>query len=749
VRSLPTTLFFAALAAIMPASSSFAQSTRTSPDLDPSRLVADQLASLRSDMVAPGPNQDVRDAAARRLLSIGTAEARNAVRAALLDPANTAARLAAVRAVAEDLPPDPEFVDVLFVLLSPDLPKPITDAAAAALGNYKLEPDVSRRLVDLSTPLKPEAQRLIAIRALSSQIEKRAAEQLVLLTQDPSPVVAAAATDAVRTFASSPLDSPTDWWKTQSDHTDERFRLETLAARSAKSESEVRRGEETYQELRRSVLATITSAPREQRGAVLLVSLQSKREAVRLIAVTQAYEFATTGDLPDDARPAIRDLIADAKPEIRLVAARTIAVLNDGEAFADIARQVAVESDARVRAELARTLGPMGNLDGLPLLRWLLDDSSTPVVTAAAGSIARLAPLAAQQDPASAAELAIRLQAVLQTKTGADARLRESLLEALVPLKQRSMLATFKSILTANPRVSETSRRLAAAGLGAIGEPETAAILVEAMRDLDGSAAVRGEAARAIGMVSTTFENAEAIYRAMARETDPGVAAIEWTTIKSLLSKAPREQLERWPELPLIANDDSRRLDVDRALLDLAVAAKHFDLQTFYQQRIGDTLMRMGDAAEAKQDVATARQRFSDATTQYEAALKLTREKGGPSMRVDTLVTNMVRSMLRARNYADAVKFAANELSAPNGSRFQDIVGPEFKLEAERLADPNRANQLDDALNLVKEAMAMSPQLAPMYRGHLIEVQRGVESRQQEKNELAYPDFWQALAMVP
>ena len=696
-------------------------------------------------MVAAGPNQDVRDAAARRLLSIGTAKARASVRDALLDPGNAAARLAAVRAVAEDLPPDPEIVDVLFVLLTPDVARPITDAAVTALGNYKLEPDVSRRLIELSTSLKPDAQRLIAIRALSSQIEKRAAEQLVLLTQDPSPVIATAANDAIRTFASSPLDSPADWWKTQADYTEERFRLETLAARSAKFESEVRRGEDTYQELRRSVLAAITSAPREQRGVVLRMSLQSKREAVRMIAVTQAYEFATTGDLPDDARPAIRELIADAKPEIRLLAARTVTVLNDGEAFAGIARQVAVESDARVRVELTRALGPMGNLDALPLLRWLLDDASSPVVTAAAGSIARLAPLAAQQDPTSAAELAIRLQAVLQTRT-ADARLRDSLLEALVPLKQRSMLSTYKSILTANPKVSESTRRLAAAGLGAIGEPETAAILVEAMRDLDGSAAVRGEAARAIGMVSTTFENAEAIYRAMARETDPGVVAIEWETIKSLLVRAPKEQLAGWPQKPLIANNDSRLLDVYTALVQSFSKDGAFDEQTHYQEAIGNTLMRMGETAERAQDIATARQRFSGATEQYRSALVIARQKGLIPMRVQTFIVNTVKSQLRARDYAAAAQFASEEIRGNN--TLQGVIGPEFKLEAERLADPNQANQLEDALSLVKAALAMSPSLADSYRGHLLEVQRGVETRRQEKNELAYPDFWQALALA-
>lgn len=747
MRSLPTRFVLATLAALMPASSLIAQPTRPSTDLEPSRIVADQLASLSHDMLEPGPNQDGRDAAARRLLAIGTSEAKNAVQAALRDPGNNPARLAAARAVADDMSPDAEFIDPLFVLLEPDVPKPLTDAAVAALGNFKLEPDVSRRLIDLCKPVKPEAQRLVAIRALSAQIEKTAAQQLVLLTQDPSPAVASAATEGVRVFASQPVDSPADWWKSMAAVADDRFRLEMLAARNAHSENEARRGEDTYQELRRSVLAAITTAPREQRGDVLLKFLRSPREAVRLIAIAQTYEFATTGDVPDMVRPAIRDLVSDPDADIRLGAAKTITALNDGDAFNTIARQVAVEPDPRVRAELARGMGPMAQLEALPLLRWLLDDTSTPVVTAASSSIARLAPLAAQQDPAGAAELAIRLQAVLQTRK-TDPRIRESLLEALVPLKQQSMLSTFAAILTANnPREPETVRRLACAGLGMIGMSQTASILVDAMRDMDGSAAVRGEAARAIGMVSTTFENAEAIYRAMAREPDANVAATEWATIKSLLPLAPPKQLASWPDLPLIKGNDARLLDVDAQLEKSAAADGDFDLQTFYLTRIGDTLMRMGEAAEAKPDVAAARQRFADATGRYQAALEITRAKNLPSSRERPLIVNMVRSELRARDYPGAVKFASDEIRREHGKEAQGWIEPEIKLEAERLADPSR-NQMDDALALIKEALAMTPPLAEMTRGHLAEVQRTVETRQHEKNELAYPDYWQALAMA-
>lgn len=726
-----------------------APTTRIGLDLDPSSIIADQTASLARDMVDPASTQEARDAAARRLLSIGTAEARSAVQAALRDPGNNPARLAAARAIADDLPADAEFIDGLFVLLESDVPKPITDAAVQAMGNYKLEPDVSRRLVELSKPARSEAQRLAAIRALGSQIEKRAAEQLVALTQDRSPTIAAAATEAVRAFASMPLGSPTDWWRTQADHPEDRFRLETLAARSARSESENRKGEETLAELRRSVVSEITAAPREQRAATLVKFLRSPREAVRQIAAGQAYDFATTGDLPDEARPVLRELISDTDAEVRRSAAHTAwQPLVDAGALPAIVRQVAVEPDPRVRLELASAMGVIGNPQAVPLLRWLLDDASPQVMTAAAGSIVKLAPQIAQTDPTAAAELAIRLQAVLQTRASADPQLRERLLEALVPLRQPSMMATFQAILTANPREPETVRAIAARGLGAIGSANVAPVLVDAMRDQDGSATVRGEAARALGSVSNTFEYAESIYRAMLAETDPRVVEIEWSTIKSLLPKAPKQQLDRWTTLPQIAGNDLRLIDLYTELERRSADAGKFDEETYYLQQLGDASMRLGEIAEKKPDPAAARSRFNDATARYERALALTREKGLSRQSIPTYIVNTVKSQLRARDYAGAAAFASNEFRGPGGKEMQGYIGPEFKLEAERLADANGANQLDDAQALIKEALGMSPALADMYRGHLVEVQQDIERRRRERNEYAWPEYMPMFAML-
>ena len=74
----------------------------------------------------------------------------------------------------------------------------------------------------------------------------------------------------------------------------------------------------------------------------------------------------------------------------------------------------------------------------------------------------------------------------------------------------------------------------------------------------------------------------------------------------------------------------------------------------------------------------------------------------------------------------------------------QGTLGPEFKLEAERLAS---ANELDDAKDLIREALAMTPALANQPRSHLIELQQIVDKRQREHNEFAIPDYLRSLAM--
>lgn len=722
-----------------------------SRDLDPGRIASAQIASLARQLTDVNADQETRDSAGRRLLSIGSAQARDVILFALKDPGNTGGRLAAARAVAESLPPDPRFIDALFVLLDAGQRREIVDAAVVALGNFKTEADVSSRLILMSGAGSPDPVRISAVRTLGHLAEKTGAKRLVELTEDPNPQVAFAAVESLQTMTSLELSNPTDWshwWAGQADRAPEAFRTSLLAARASLLEQEKRVRDDAMLELRRSIESAIASAPNGQLGEVLNGFLSSPRESIRVVAIGQAYQLATTGDLPALSRTIVRSMLSDPNREIRLQAARTISRVNDVDAFDPITQQIAVESDPAVKVELATALGVIGNIEAVPLLRQQLDAPSEAVVQAAANSLAKLGPGLAAKDPGAAAELAGRLQHMLDglPKGQAAARQREALIAALVPLAQKSMAPTFAQLLTADPREPDSIRRLAAAGLGVIGDPNTADLLADVMGDtLASSPVVRLEAINSLGRVASAFSvYADALYRRMDPkfESDAEIRQAAWGVITKLFESASRDQLAGWPDRSLIKGDAQKELKIFQSLASKAEAAKD---QVEYVQRleqIGDTYMSLAETA----DQPERDENFAQATSHFRKALDQTRAAAGPSGQVERLIESTLKSMLRGRHYNDAATFTSDLLSEPTNQQIQVIVGPTFRLEAERLAKLN--GQGDDALALIREALAIHPSLASNYVEQLRKLQQDIESGRQQKNQLGEPEVIHSLARL-
>jgi HEAT repeat protein len=718
-------------------------------ELDPARIVSGQVAALARQLVDPAIDQEIRDGAARRLISIGSAEARSAISFALKDPGNVGGRLAAARAVAEDLPPDPQFIDALFVLLDPGQRREILDAAVVALGNYKSSADVNARLIILTGAGSPDVVRIAAIRALSHHFEKNGAKRLVELTEDANPQVAFTAVEALQTLSSIQFNSAGDWsnwWRTHADQPADQFRSEMSAARVSALEQSMRQRDDAILELRRSIEAAIAGAGNGELSDVLNRYLTSPRESVRIVAVGQAYQLATTGDLPANSRAVVRTMLSDPNREIRLQSARIISRVNDVAAFDPIVQQIAIESDPAIRAELAGALGVIGNVDAVPLLKAQLEDNSASTVQAAANALAKLGPVLVEKDPRSARELSERLRALLDELPNmpVNSRQREALIAALVPLKQKSMTSMFAQMLTADPREPERIRRLAAAGLGAIGDPNSTEFLVDVMNDTIASTpAVRLEALNAVGRVADSFSlYAPALYTRMDPkfESDADIRTAAWDVITRLFSTASRDQLAGWPDKALIKGDARKELQIFQSLAAKAEAAKDQDEFIQRLEQIGDSYMALGEASvQPERD-----ENFTQATANFQKALDLTRASSGPSGQTERLIESTLKSMLRGRRYNQAAGFASGILSEPTNQQYQVVVGPAFRLEAERLF--RQGGQGDDALALIREALQISPSLASTYVEQLRQLQQDIETGRQQKNQLAVPDVIHALA---
>lgn len=286
-----------------------------------------------------------------------------------------------------------------------------------------------------------------------------------------------------------------------------------------------------------------------------------------------------------------------------------------------------------------------------------------------------------------------------------------------------------------SPREPDSIRRLAAAGLAGLADPANADLLAESLGDE--SAAVRLEIVRALGASSNDFALvAPSLYRRMdpGVERDEAVRTEAWNVLRRMLNSAPREQLAAWPELAVIRNDAAKRLVLFVALAGKAETAGDRDGQSLYLQQAGDAQMTLAQSAQQAGDSPAATARFAEATASYRQALTISRDQKR-WMVVDRLIESTLQSMLRAKDYAGATKFANELFAEANDRGYQGTVGYHFQAEAERLA--RQVGEYDEALRLIRTAVAI-PALPAQYRDHLLDIERDVIARQRERNDR----FW-------
>jgi HEAT repeat protein len=707
--------------------------------VDRGALISAQVTELQAQLSQPGEDQTRLDHAARRLLEIGGADASLSIRSALTDPGNGGARLAAVRALA-DLPDraDVSMVDPLFVLLAPDTSRTLADAAVDALSRLRSLPDVTTRLIALTTPDRSEAVRQLAIRALSSHADRKVADVLVALLQDREPSIGEAAHVALTRLAGIDRDGPAGWkaWLDErATLSDADFRIALLEAQSAQLQSRLRRSQADRQLLQRMVEAEFAAATKDQRPAFLERYLSSANPTMRVIGADFALEFAKTLDLPPTIVPLLRDHLTDTEPDVRLRSAQTIALLKDPSAFGPLSRQIVVERDPTVKAALIEAVAPTRDAQALPLLRAMLDDAASGVVIAAANGIAELAPVVVADNPLVAAEYAAKLQEIVAARfqPGNGSASRQAALAAMIEFRQRPLSRYLVELSTSRRGGSFVEpapiRRLAVRGLGRIGIPENADNIVEAMSDE--SSIVRLEALESLAQTARDFTYAEAIFRltdvaAEPRERDPAINDRAWQTLKQMFDVAPYATLSAWPER--VKADPTKRLDVLIALERLADRDAVTTARIYHLQQIGDTQVELNKPV--------------DAATSFRSALNLlSRQPNPPGQVLVSLNESLLRAYLASRQYESGTQFSSELLEQSREN--QGIVGPLLTNECETLAKTN--GRLDDARRLIDASLAIS-KLDPQFAGQLRELRTEVARRLDEQNDRLDRSLYPAVA---
>src|SRR5437773_10874224 len=339
--------------------------------------VPQQSAVLASNDSSP----QQRDEAARRLVARHTPEAIAALRAALSDLRSQEGQLAAARALAGDSDPDPTLIDPLFALL-PTANRPLNrtetelaNAAAGALAMYKSRPEVVARLSELARSKAPESVRSAAIDALGHMVDKQAAETLVRLlgNEDESDRIRAAAADALMNLtgltenAADPA-AWAKWWQANNAKSAIDFRIDVLLSRAQRLDLLQQRHHQLADETSRELTAQYQAAAQAVRDEMLLRLLASPAAELRVLGVDRLLSDKAEGrPITDAAMARLRQMVSDNDWEVRLNAAVALAQLNDKDAFEPLLAQLKQERDPRVRAKLARALGPIGEIRAVPV----------------------------------------------------------------------------------------------------------------------------------------------------------------------------------------------------------------------------------------------------------------------------------------------------------------------------------------------------------------------------------------------
>lgn len=667
----------------------------------PATLPATNPALVLPDNSATGLQ---REEAARQLLEKPTDQGRQLLLRALEDTSDQQGQLAVAKALQNAQNPDRVYLLPLRLLMTD---RTLTEAAAAALANYRHEPEALRLLINFaSSRQQRQPDRVIAIRAIGTIADKAAAEFLVslVLRDDDLPRIRNAAADALvdmtgKTENGREYPAWQAWWAANAQKSDAEWKQEIIEQQAMRYVRIRTQYEQLTGELQTILTRVYAATPPSQQTGLLLTYLRSNHPEIRRFGAMMVYSEAMAArPVAAEAIEQLRYMLSDSSRNVRLAVATALLATNDPGALDALLTQIGQERDAEVRAALAGPLAASGDLRAVPALRKMLHDPSTNAATAAAAALRDLGTVIREGNPQLARDVASELQAALEQAGNNPTSLgfREALAEALVPLRDPRMIPTLYRLLR-----ESGSTRLRWAALRALGElrdPKTADTIGRYLEDRDSD--IRHEAVRALGKTSAV-EHAEQIYQRMgAVEADISVREEAWNVLQTTFAKLPLEQLPSWSQR--FALDPAKRIVVLRATIDRLT--DQGQLASLHQQ-LGVAYMELKQPA--------------DAASQFRLAYDFYAGQDSQQMVVETLVEQYLVALLRARSYADAQVFSGKVLS--QRVAYQQTVGVVFRNEARRLSDDQR---WADVLALGEAARKITPALASRYVEEIAAMER-------------------------
>ena len=660
----------------------------------------------------PAESMRLRDQAAQRLVSRGTAEANQILFRVLSTPGQRDGQLSVAKALgswSKPTDPDPMFIEPLINLLGTDAE--LTGAASQALAAYRNSDRIRARLTQFAGNVtQPISSRTATIKAMGKLVDKRAAGSLVaLVNRDENQRIRDTAVEALiemtgLTLHGRDVQRWNVWWDENRNKSDAEWSRDLLYKNASRAGELAKRLDQVREQaLLRLIRDEAQRLPEDARGAKYVSYLQSESEDVRWATVQIVYNVVVSTapkPMPAEVNQILRGMIGDASAEVRRAVVQTLGVANDREAVAALLTQLGQEKEPEVRAAIALALGPTHDLTAIEPLLGRLDDESFSVAKAAADALGEMATVLRLPDNSplgdQVARQLVRRMRATDPGQAASAPLRQSLAQAMSRMAHASSLPTFHELINTD-REPPMVRISAYRGIGRIANPDSAGVIIDALqRERDSG--VRLEALDALGRTAGTFEFAQAIGRLLSEQAEPDTTVREkaWSVLEILLPKASERDLNFWAERfrGATENDAKRRLSVLVTLEKLLDEQKQEERLATCRQNVGETMYRLGQ--------------FEEAAGKFRLALDYwTGIQTGPRV-TDLLMQQLIDAQLRARKYADAATFATQVIQ--QNATNAEPVWWKIKGEIERL---RKSADLDNALQLI-EAVRKVP-LGPSF----------------------------------
>jgi len=668
---------------------------QTQPYVNTAEAAQQEIEQLQAVVLDRSASAQDRERAAARLLSRGRPETDRILLGILRDGFNREGQLAVARALAAAPSPNPEFIVPLADLLGD---RELTAPAAQALASYKTS-DTARQVLTRFAVLsnQPVAVRTAVIRAMGRLIDKQTAATLIdLLENDSNSLVRDAAAAALTemtglTRYGRDPQQWSRWWEANRRKPDVLWYYDLLNRSASRAAELDRRLAQVREHLMKILREDYQRLAAEERPRRLAAWLTADAEDLRLVAVQLVYDEVSVGrPVADTIFETLRAMVGDASPDVRSAVARTLGAANDPGAVDALLKQLAHEQEIDVRREIVAALGPTQDLRTVGPLLECLNDESFAVARAAADALKEKAEtLRRRENETLAARVARELLVRFRSTSNNPALLplRQSLAECMARFADPSYLTLFYSLI-GSQNETVAVRRAALRGLGVIGNPDSANMIVAALNDPD-----RGVRLDAVSALRTTaswsYANVIGERLSPAVESDPAVRERAWEVFVSLLEKAPPADLSQWAERfnrpdgsPV---DHQRRLTVLEVLEKKLEAAGQPDRLAAARQSIGETLLRLGKAEEAAA-------KFRQALNYWESV------NAGPSV-TDYLSQQFMEAALAARKYTEAAAFATRAIQR-NGANAA-VLWPKIRQRIDALKN---ASDFDGALALIDEA---------------------------------------------